>query len=85
MKPKQQPAEVSTGKPGPRAAKSKRAKQQQEIDHPLFQPNAAGIDIGEPGRSTSPYRVTIPFESTRLSPAICTKWRSGWSVAVLPR
>lgn len=45
-KPKQQPAEVSTGKPGPKAAKSKRAKQHQEIDHPLFQPNAAGIDIG---------------------------------------
>ena len=34
------------GKPGPKVAKGKRASQRPEIDHPVFQPNAAGIDIG---------------------------------------
>jgi len=43
--PKQQ-AEASTGKPGPKVAKSRRASQRQKIDNPVFQPNAAGIDIG---------------------------------------
>ena len=42
----QQQAEASTGKPGPKIAKSKRAGQRKETDHPVFQPNAAGIDIG---------------------------------------
>ena len=43
-KPSQQPAQ--TGKPEPKIAKSKRASQRKETDHPVFQPNAAGIDIG---------------------------------------
>ncbi len=37
---------VSTGKSGPKVAKSKRASQGQETAPPAFQPNAAGIDIG---------------------------------------
>ena len=44
-KPKQA-GEASTPGPGPKAAKSKRAKQRPESDPPLYQPNAAGIDIG---------------------------------------
>ena len=44
--PKQKQAEASTGQPGPKVAKSKRTSQRQEIAHPVFQPNAAGIDIG---------------------------------------
>ena len=44
--PKQPQAEADTGKPGPKVAKSKRASQRPEIDHPVFQPNAASIDIG---------------------------------------
>ena len=42
-KPTQQPGE--TGKPEPKIAGSKRASQ-REAAHPVFQPNAAGIDIG---------------------------------------
>ena len=37
------------GKPGPKVAGNKRAKQRKEAgrtEGPLFQPNAAGIDIG---------------------------------------
>ena len=43
-KPDQPPA--SNGESGPRIAKSKRASQRKEKVHPVFQPNAAGIDIG---------------------------------------
>ena len=43
-KPKERPA--STGKSGPKVAKSKRASQGKETAPPVFQPNAAGIDIG---------------------------------------
>ncbi len=43
-KPTQQPGE--TGKPEPKIARSKRASQRKEEAHPVFQPNAAGIDIG---------------------------------------
>jgi transposase len=43
-KPSQPPA--TTGKSGPKAAKSKRASQGKETAPPAFQPNAAGIDIG---------------------------------------
>jgi transposase len=37
---------VATGKTEPRVAGSKRASQRKEAGHPVFQPNAAGIDIG---------------------------------------
>jgi transposase len=40
-KPKQQP-----GKPGPEVANSKRASQRRQAEQPVFQPHAAGIDIG---------------------------------------
>jgi transposase len=40
----QRPA--TTGKSGPKVAKSKRAGQGKETAPPAFQPNAAGIDIG---------------------------------------
>jgi transposase len=43
-KPKQQPA--ATGEPGPKVANSKRAGKRKEAGHPVFQPHAAGIDIG---------------------------------------
>ena len=43
-KPDQPPA--SNDESGPRIAKSKRASQRKEKVHPVFQPNAAGIDIG---------------------------------------
>ena len=43
-KSKQQPSKG--GAPGPTIAKSKRASQQKQAEHPVFQPNAAGIDIG---------------------------------------
>lgn len=43
-KPNQQSA--TTGKSGPKVAKSKRASQGKETAPPMFQPNAAGIDIG---------------------------------------
>lgn len=33
-------------KPGPKVAHSKRAKQQKDAAHPVFEPNAAGIDVG---------------------------------------
>jgi transposase len=37
---------VATGKTEPKVAGSKRAGQRKEAGHPVFQPNAAGIDIG---------------------------------------
>lgn len=37
---------ASNGESGPRIAKSNRASQRKEKVHPVFQPNAAGIDIG---------------------------------------
>src|SRR5580704_1610424 len=43
-KPKQQPA--ATGKSGPKVASSKRASQRTDAAHSVFQPHAAGIDIG---------------------------------------
>jgi transposase len=43
-KPKQQPA--ATGQPGPKVAHSKRANQRSKAEHSVFQPHAAGIDIG---------------------------------------
>jgi transposase len=43
-KPTQQPA--AAGKPEPKIAKSKRADQGKETRPSVFQPNAAGIDIG---------------------------------------
>ena len=43
-KPNQQPATI--GKPGPKIANSKRARQQKQVEQSVFQPNAAGIDIG---------------------------------------
>ena len=43
-KPKQQPA--TTGKSGPKVASSKRASQRKDAVHSVFQPHAAGIDIG---------------------------------------
>jgi len=43
-KPNRQSAR--TGKPGPKVAKSKRTSQGKEGEPPLFQSNAAGIDIG---------------------------------------
>ena len=36
----------NSGAPGPTIAKSKRASQQKQAERPMFQPNAAGIDIG---------------------------------------
>jgi transposase len=43
-KPNQQSATI--GKPGPKIAHSKRARQQKQVEQSVFQPNAAGIDIG---------------------------------------
>ena len=37
---------ATTDKSGLKVAKSKRASQQKQAEHPVFQPNAAGIDIG---------------------------------------
>jgi transposase len=37
---------AATGGSGPKIATSKRASQGKETGHPVFQPNAAGIDIG---------------------------------------
>ena len=37
---------VATGKTEPKVAGSKRAGQRKEAGHPVFQPHAAGIDIG---------------------------------------
>ena len=44
MSKTKQPSE--TGKQEPKIASSKRASQRKEVAHPVFQPNAAGIDIG---------------------------------------
>jgi hypothetical protein len=44
VKRNQQPA--ATGKPGPPVANSYRGGQPKDGGHPVFQPNAAGIDIG---------------------------------------
>jgi transposase len=44
-KPSQQPAAAGC-KAEPKIAKSKRARQGKETEHPAFQPHAAGIDIG---------------------------------------
>jgi transposase len=44
LKPTQQQA--AAGKPEPKVATSKRASQRKEVEHAMFQPNAAGIDIG---------------------------------------
>ena len=35
-----------TGKPGPKVAGSKHSSQRKQVESPVFQPNAAGIDIG---------------------------------------
>jgi hypothetical protein len=43
---KRNQAPATTGESGPKIAKSKRASQRKETEHPVFQPNAAGIDIG---------------------------------------
>jgi transposase len=43
-KPNQQAAAI--GKPGSKIAHSKRAGQQKQVEQSVFQPNAAGIDIG---------------------------------------
>jgi hypothetical protein len=43
-KPTQQPA--AAGQSEPKVARSKRASQRQEVEHAMFQPDAAGIDIG---------------------------------------
>jgi hypothetical protein len=43
-KPNQQAAAI--GKPGSKIANSKRAGQQKQVEQSVFQPNAAGIDIG---------------------------------------
>ncbi len=37
---------ATTGETGPKIAKSKRAGQRKAAENPVFQPNAAGIDIG---------------------------------------
>ena len=44
LKPNQPSA--TTSESGPKIAKSKRASQRKEAGHRMFQPNAAGIDIG---------------------------------------
>lgn len=43
-KSNQQP--VAAGQPGPKVAKCNKASQRKETSQPVFQPNAAGIDIG---------------------------------------
>ena len=68
-KPNQQPA--STGETGPKVAKSKRASQGKETAPPMFQPHAAGIDIGArevyvavpPDRDPHPVRKCDTFTS----------------------
>ena len=68
-KPNQQPA--STGETGPKVAKSKRASQGKETAPPVFQPHAAGIDIGArevyvavpPDRDPHPVRKCDTFTS----------------------
>jgi len=64
--PKQQ---QSTTKSKPKAARSKRASRGKQMDRPLFEPNAAGIDIGAreifvavpPERDTDPVRKCETF------------------------
>jgi len=43
---KRNQAPATSGESGPKIARSKRASQRKEAAHPVFQPNAAGIDIG---------------------------------------
>ena len=38
--------QATTSQSEPKVAKSKRASQRKEVEQPMFQPNAAGIDIG---------------------------------------
>ena len=64
-KPTQQPGE--TGKPEPKIARSKRASQRKEEAHPVFQPNAAGIDIG-----AREIYVAVPADRGRVE-----GWRQG--------
>jgi transposase len=67
LKANQQAA--ASGKPASRAANSKRTGDQQEAQHPMFQPNAAGIDIGareiyvavSPDRDAHPVRKCATF------------------------
>jgi transposase len=65
--PNQQQSTASQS--GPRVARSKRAGRGKSVDHPLFEPNAAGIDIGAreifiavpPDRDTDPVRKCETF------------------------
>ena len=51
-------------------AKSKRASQQKPVEQAIFQPNAAGIDIG-----AREIYVAVPAGP---SPGISTRWPRGW-------
>jgi len=59
----------TTSQSGPKVARSKRAGRGKPVDRPLFEPNAAGIDIGAreifvavpPDRDTDPVRRCETF------------------------
>jgi len=44
--PKPKPEPSGTREPGPKVASSKRSCQRKQDEHPVFEPDAAGIDIG---------------------------------------
>ena len=58
-----------TGQSEPKVARSKRAGQAKSVDHPLFEPNASGIDLGAkeifvaapPDRDPNPVRKCETF------------------------
>ena len=84
-KPKQ--PQNTAGQSGPKPAGSKRAKDSKQAGDPAFpafQPNA-GASISEHARYTSLFRrIAMRIQSANAirSPAICTRWRNGWCIAV---
>ncbi len=44
--PNPEQPQSTTSQCEPKVARSKRASQRKEVEQPMFQPNAAGIDIG---------------------------------------
>jgi hypothetical protein len=79
--------ESTASKSGPTKVRSKRAGRSKPVEHPLFEPNAAGIDIGarEIFVAVPPDRDTDPVRKCETFTEICIRWRPGWSAVASPR
>jgi hypothetical protein len=77
------------GRRGPVSAKGQRSKQPNRSGQPggsMFEPNAAGIDIGarEIFVAVPPDGIRIRFGGAEHLPEICSKWPIGWSSVASP-